>query len=228
MTGTPEPEVFTKAFKIRGNIVVGCVTALAFFGPIVLGIGGAVALKGTLGDGGAAIAGLGGFALAVAGFIVASQKAVLIGNQGLRRDLAAALQRRFGRNPVDGTASFVGWSPGRGLNTKDGDTDHDVGFLTLTPEALNFLGDTVGFEVQRQQVRWVGPAQQGVPFLMDFGLRIAVYWVDAWGNENAFTFERREGRSRRQVRRRNRELAEILQLWHQYGTVADPAGQVRA
>jgi len=228
MTAVHEPEVFTKAFKIKGNIVSALLQLGAFFGP--LGLGGLAAWAADRAGAKGLSVGLmlGGLGLAIVLSIVATLFVVGVFNSGLRRDLAAALARRFGRNPDDGSAYFVGWSPGRGLNTKEGDTDHDVGFLTLTPETLSFMGDSVGFELSRQQVHWIGPAQQGVPLLFDFGLRIAVYWLDPYGQENAFTLERREGRGRLQIRARNHELVEILRQWHQYGTVPGQQPQAAA
>jgi len=219
MTGTHEPEVFTKAFKVKGNIVVAILHLGAFFGPLALGglAGWAAERAGAKGLGVGLM--VGGLGLAIVLSIVATLTVFGVFNSALRRDLAAALARRFGRNPDDGSAYFVGWSPGRGLNPKEGETDHDVGFLTLAPETLNYLGDSVGFGLSRQQVRWIGPAQQGVPLLFDFGLRILVYWVDPYGQENAFTLERREGRTRFRLRSKNRELIEALRQWHQYGTV---------
>ncbi|MBM3472204.1 MAG: hypothetical protein FJX75_02885 [Armatimonadetes bacterium] len=188
---------------------------VSFFG----GLTAALFIGERHGDAVGAVAALAAIALTIGVQIVAHQKVLLFGNTRLRRRLAEALERRTGHNPDNGRAFFVGWAPGRGVNPKDMETDHDVGFLTLTPERLVFLGDTVHFELHRSQVLSVEAKVQGVPILFDFGYRIIVEWLDAYGGANAFTFERREGRSRRQVRRGTRELCEILQRWQQTGAL---------
>ena len=80
----------------------------------------------------------------------------------------------MGRNPDDGRALFVGWTPGATVMPKDMETDHDVGFLTLTPERLIYLGDTVHFELHRSQVFEVAFRQEGIPFFFDMGKRILI------------------------------------------------------
>ncbi len=216
----PEPEVFTRAFKIKGSIITAGLTFALFVVPFFGGLGIAVLIEKPLGGTAVAVTVLSSIVLAFVGIFVAHQYVFLYGNSGLRRDLAAALVRRTGHNPDDGRSSFVGWSPGRGVNPKDMETDHDIGFLTLTPERMIFLGDTVHFELLRSQLLSVTAATQGIPVLFDFGYRITIEWLDDYGGANVFTFERREGRSRRQVRRGTRQLCEALQQWWQTGTVA--------
>lgn len=218
MTPSPQPEVFTSAFKIRGNILSAGVTLLAAFGPIALGAVGAGVVGKAYGDAYGGLLFLLSFALVFVLLHVCHQKAFMFGNARLRRDLAAALERRLGRNPDDGTAYFVGWAPGRSANPAGGDTDHDVGFLTLKPESMLYIGDTVSFELPRQQVRYIEASQEGVPVLLDMGVRVRVYWWDQNGQENAFTLERREGRNRTVVKRKNKELEGILRQWHQPGS----------
>ena len=215
----PEPEVFTRAFKVKGNLVTAAGTLALFVVPFLGGLGLAYLIGKRFGDVPGAVAVFAAIVLALVLQVVAHQYMFLYGNTGLRRDLAAALERRTGHNPDDGRAAFVGWAPGRSVNPKDMETDHDVGFLTLTPERMIFLGDTVHFELHRSQVLSVKASVQGIPILFDFGYRIAVEWLDDYGGANAFTLERREGRSRRQVRRGTRQLSETLQQWQQTGVV---------
>jgi len=215
----PQPEVFTRGFKIRGNLVTASLTLFLFAVPFFGGIGAAWLIGRRWGDAAGGTAVLGAVLVTIGVTLVANQKVFLYGNAALRRDLAAALERRYGRNPDDGRSWFVGWAPGRGFNPKEMDTDHDIGFLSLTPEEMVYLGDTVHFELWRQQVHSVGAKLDGVPVLVDLAYRICVEWIDAYGQSNAFTLERREGRSRRQVRRNTRQLAEILQQWQQTGAV---------
>jgi len=223
MSGKPQPEVFTQGFKIKGSVINGCLTLLLFFVPFIGGLLAAAYIGETWGDAPGIVAVIMAFVLMGVGLYVGTQKVFLIGNSGLRRDLAAALERRLGTNPDDGTAWFVGWRQGAIVDPIDLDTDADVGFLTLTPEKMTYYGDTVAFELWRQQVYQVTLQQQGVPFIWDLGKRIRVEWVDEYGRANSFTFERREGKSKRDVRRKNRDLTEILQQWHQFGTVPAPA-----
>jgi len=219
MYGQPEPEVFTRAFKIKGNLVTAGLTLAMFVVPFFGGMLGAMAIGKAFGDVPGGIAIFAVFALTIIMVIVAHQKVFLYGNAGLRRDLAAALQRRTGHNPDDGRAHFVGWAPGRSVNPKDMETDHDIGFLVLTPERIVFSGDTVQFELLRSQVLSADAKLQGIPILFDFGYRIVVEWLDDYGAANAFTLERREGRSRRQVRRGTKQLCETLQQWRLTGAV---------
>jgi hypothetical protein len=219
MHDRPEPEVFTQSFKLTGCAITGALTLGLFVVPFVGGLIAALFIGRRYGDAAGAVAGLAALALTIGVQIVANQKVFLFGNARLRRRLAEALERRTGYNPDDGRAFFVGWAPGRSVNPKDMETDHDVGFLTLTPERMVFLGDTVHFELHRSQVLSVEAKVQGVPVLFDFGYRVTIEWLDAYGGANAFTLERREGRSRRQVRRGTRELCETLQRWHQTGAV---------
>lgn len=223
MNGDQQPEAFTQTFKIKGSIISGCLTLLLFFGPLAGGVVGGALVGEKWGDGAGAIVGFTGLMLGFAGLIIANQKVFLIGNSGLRRDLASALERRLGRNPDDGTAWFVGWRRGAVVDPVELDTDADVGFLALTPEKMTYTGDTVAFELYRQQVYQISLQQQGIPILWDLGKRVRVDWVDPYSRTNSFTFERREGSSKRDVRRKNQELTEILQQWHQSGSVPGQA-----
>lgn len=219
MSGKPQPEVFTQGFKIKGSIINGCLTLLLFFVPFIGGLLGAAYIGETWGDVPGIVAVIIAFVLIGVGLYVGTQKVFLIGNSGLRRDLAAALERRLGTNLDDGTTWFVGWRQGAVVDPTELDTDADIGFLSLTPEKMTYYGDTVAFELWRQQVYQVTLQQQGVPLIWDLGKRIRVEWVDEYGRANSFTFERREGTSKRDVRRKNQELTEILQQWQQHGTV---------
>jgi hypothetical protein len=217
----PEAGVFTRAFKVKGSIITAGLTLGLFIVPFFGGLGAAFLIGRRFGDAAGGIAVVAAIGLTIALHILSNQYVFLFGNAGLRRDLAAAIQRRSGHNPDDGRSCFVGWAPGRGLNPKDMETDHDIGFLTLTPERMVFLGDTVHFELHRSQILSVQASVQGIPILFDFGYRISVEWLDDYGGANAFTLERREGRSRRQVRRGTRQLSESLQQWQQTGVVVD-------
>jgi hypothetical protein len=223
MNGDQHPEVFTQTFKVKGSIISGCLTLFLFFGPLAGGVVGGALVGEKWGDGPGAIVGLTGLVLAFAGLIIGNQKVFLIGNSGLRRDLAAALERRLGRNPDDGATWFVGWRRGAVVDPVELDTDADVGFLALTPEKMTYTGDTVAFELYRQQVYQISLQQQGIPILWDLGKRVRIDWVDPYSRTNSFTFERREGSSKRDVRRKNQELTEILQQWHQFGSVPSHA-----
>jgi len=219
MNDRPQPEVFTRSFKLTGCATTAALSLGLFVVPFFGGLTAAIFIGKRYGDAAGAVAVFAALGLTVALQIVGNQKILLFGNTRLRRGLAAALERRTGYNPDDGRAFFVGWAPGRSVNPKDMETDHDVGFLTLTPERMVFLGDTVHFELHRSQVLSVEAKVQGVPILFDFGYRINLEWLDAYGGANAFTLERREGRSRRQVRRGTRELCETLQQWQPTGVV---------
>jgi hypothetical protein len=223
MSGKPQPEVFTQGFKLKGNIIVGCSTLLLFFVPFVGGLLAAAFVGETYGDAPGIAVVVVALILTGVGLYLGHQKVFLYGNSGLRRDLATAIQRRLGRNPDDGTAWFVGFTQGAAIDPMSLDTDNDIGFLSLEPEKMTYVGDTVAFELWRQQVYEITLQQQGIPIIWDFGKRVRVRWADQYGRANSFTFERREGSSKRDVRRKTKELTEILQQWHQFGTVPSQA-----
>ena len=110
-----QPEVFTKAYKIRGNVVTAAALAALFIVPMAVAIGlGAWAAKAVSEAVGMGIIFAGIFVTAALHFTVGLQRVPMLYNEGLRRDLAAALERRHGRSLDDGASYFVGWSPGSG------------------------------------------------------------------------------------------------------------------
>jgi hypothetical protein len=219
MSGKPQPEVFTQAFKVKGSIVTGCSTLLLFFVPFVGGLLAAAFVGETYGDAPGIAVVVVALILTGFGLYLGHQKVFLYGNAGLRRDLAAVVAQRLGRNPDDGTAWFVGFAQGAAIDPMSLDTDNDIGFLALEPEKMTYVGDTIAFELWRQQVYEISLQRQGVPIIWDFGTRIRIRWADQYGRANTFTFERREGSSKRDVRRKNQELAQVLEQWQQFGTV---------
>jgi len=225
MGGSGEPEVFTRAWKLKGNLLLGGLALAALCQLIVIPIlGQALLNRWGVGPTVALAAFLFGDAMLL--LLVGGQRLPMALDERLRRGVAAALTRRLGHSPDDGNGYFVGWTGGGPTaNLLALDMSDDVGFVKLTPERLVFLGDGVTFELPRQQVQWIGPAEQGVPVIMDFGLRVVVHWVDQLGREQAFTFHRREARWKSQRRRLNEELCEVLRQWHQHGLVPGPTVQ---
>ena len=76
-----------------------------------------------------------------------------------------------------------------------------------------------GFELRRDQVVSVSCKQIGIPLIVGPGMRIRIYWADAYGQTNAFTLSRRVGPTRLARHRKNRALAQSLERWRQDGTV---------
>lgn len=223
MSGKPQPEVFTQGYKLKGSIVTGCSTLLLFLVPFFGGMLTAAYVGDTYGDAPGVAVVIVALILTGLGLYLGHQKVFLYGNSSLRRRLAAALERRLGRNPDDGVAWFVGFAQGATIDPMSLETDHDIGFLSLDPQKMTYVGDTVAFELWRQQIYEISLQRQGIPIIWDFGTRIRIRWADQYGRANAFTFERREGSSKREVRGRNKELTDILQQWHQFGTVPGQA-----
>jgi apolipoprotein N-acyltransferase len=120
MSDQPQPEVFTRAFKVKGSIVTGCLTLLLF----VIPFGGGLALSWWIGkhygEAAGALTFVGVLALWFATNYLAHQTVFLYGNARMRRDLAAAIERRTGHDPDSGRSWFVGWAPGRSLNPQGG------------------------------------------------------------------------------------------------------------
>jgi len=224
MSGTDQPEVFNQAFKLKANLALGCLALAALCMLVAIPVLG-LALEDRWGVGPTVALAAGLFVVAMVLLLGGGQRLPMVFDERLRRDLAAALTRRIGRNPDDGQAYFVGWTPGPTAPAGGLDMSQDVGFLAMTPDRLVFLGDALSFELPRGQVRWIGPAPHGIPIIMDFGLRVVVYWLDPLGQEQAFTFHRREARWKSQVRRLNEELCEALRQWHQHGIVPAAAGR---
>ena len=217
-----EPDVYTRAYRAKANVVGYAVPFVAFFVPPLLAL--LVAKDAPERDPPAwlLVVLLGLVGLCIAGPVTAMQITLPLLHQSLRRRLALALTARLGRNPDDGRAYFVGYSPGGGIPKGGLEADRDVGFLSLTAEELCYVGDAAQFALPRQQVQVVEVARSKP--LSDQGPRVMVTYHDQTYGPSAFVLERREGRTRRAERKRTLELADTLRQWHQYGTVPPPEG----
>lgn len=143
-------------------------------------------------------------------------RVALLGNPSLRRGLA----RRLGELAQ---GEFVGFSPGEGVMSWDGETDQDVGFLQVEGNTLVYRGDRFCFSLRRENVDEMalqgmlgerpgaaGAAGRGVTL---GPVRIALYWHTPGDPSRVFTLASREAGTLAEANRATRALAERLQAW---------------
>lgn len=148
-------------------------------------------------------------AIAVAGFTLGgllpwlSQNLLgLAGNGSLRRRLAAHLD-------VDlPEAHFVGFSPGERLHVWHGETDRDIGFLSVSAEALLYHGDDYSWSLPREAIDHIDltPVEGGLQ-------RIVIRWHVPRETGRALSLESREATSLVRARRATNELYSRLKKW---------------
>lgn len=205
-------QYFTPAFKQRIRVMAAIVTMLAGAAPFVLGL---LALQ-FLGD---HPSGLVPAAVAMAAFVLGgvlpwlTQNVMgLAGNTGLRQRLAA----RLADGPLD-DAIFVGFSPGQDLRVWHGETDRDIGFLRLEPEALVYRGDLFAWALPHEMIDHLDmtPPEGGVS-------RVIVHWHVPREVSRTFSVESREARSLTGARKATRELFARLKEWHRADAARGP------
>ena len=132
----------------------------------------------------------------------------LLGNYALRQRLG----RRAGTDlqaPVEELgAVFVGFSPGEELRIWDGETDRDVGFLSILADTLTYAGDEFKWSLPRAQIDNVA---LGVPVA---GIRrIIVRWHVPRGGPRAFSIVCREANTLQALSVVNARLYRALRDW---------------
>lgn len=131
----------------------------------------------------------------------------LLGNAQLRRELRHRLEA--------GTdAEFVGFSPGQELRSWEGETDQDVGFLSVEGNVLVYRGDRYQWSLPREGIDDIRlmilgeePAQPLAP------VRVAVYWHAQREPGRAFTLGSRGEDALIPANQATRRLAEQLRDW---------------
>jgi hypothetical protein len=144
-------------------------------------------------------------------------RVALLGNAELRREL----RRRLGE---DAEGEFVGFSPGGQIRSWEGETDQDVGFLTVRGEALIFHGDRYAWSLPREgvdDVRLLILGEETAHPLTP--LRVAVYWHGHREPGRILTLASRSEDHLAAANQATRRLAEELLAWWRSGSPEPPA-----
>ena len=95
----------------------------------------------------------------------------------------------------------------------DGDTDWDVGFLSLEPGKMVFFGDQIWFGLRPDQLHWaeLDPPKDGGAFVE---VRLKMGWHDAHtGHSGILSLAIRDFRNRAEARRKLTDLRARLEAW---------------
>lgn len=138
----------------------------------------------------------------------------LLGNRSLRSKLR---QRVISETQCDlEGAQFVGFSPGELLHVWQGDTDRDVGFLSITPSTIIYRGDDFAWTLPRDQIDHIDltPVEAGLQ-------RVLIRWHVPRETGRTFSLESREACSLSSARRATVTLYQRLREWHRAEPAAD-------
>lgn len=201
------PRFFTSEFKQRVRLISAFVTMISGAAPFVVGL----LVMQRLGDDphGPAAAILAAASFVLGGLLpwLSQDLMGLAGNGQLRR----ALSRYFGETEAcDLTrAQFVGFSPGERLHVWQGETNRDIGFLSLSAESLVYRGDEFSWMLPRDLIDHIDltPLEAGLQ-------RILIRWHEPREAGRTFSLESRQSFSVSRARLATRCLFEQLKEWH--------------
>ncbi len=132
----------------------------------------------------------------------------LLGNYALRQRVGGLARADIEAPVEDIGAVFVGFSPGEELRIWDGETDRDVGFLSILADTLTYAGDEFKWALPRAQIDHVA---LGVPVA---GVRrIIVRWHIPRGGPKAFSIVCREANTLQSLSVVNARLYRALRDW---------------
>ncbi|MEI6499508.1 MAG: hypothetical protein WCP21_00615 [Armatimonadota bacterium] len=208
------PQFFTPQFKQRGRLISAAVTMLAGAAPFV---GGLLVMQvfgvdphGPL----PALVAVLSFALGGALPWLSQNLTGLAGNAALR----ARLRRHHASDPTCDLqeALFVGFSPGERLHIWHGETDRDIGFLTLDDDIIIYRGDDFSWSLPRDVIDHIDltPVEAGLQ-------RIIIRWHVPRETGRALSLESREAGSISRARAATNQLYFRLREWEKQ----DPAGR---
>jgi hypothetical protein len=209
------PQFFTSQFKQRVRVTAATLTMIAGAAPFVGGLLVMQALgneaTGVVPATVAALSFLAGGALP---WLVQNLMG-LAGNAGLQRRLREHLHDAAGCD-LTGT-TFVGFSPGERLHIWQGETDRDVGFLSLTENALIYRGDDFSWTLPRDLIDNIDltPSEAGLR-------RILIRWHVPREAGRSLSLESRDACSLTRARRASETLFQRLRDWHR-ATATTPA-----
>lgn len=210
------PQFFTPSFKQRIRVAAAVVTMLTGAAPFVAGL----LLMQVLGD---KPHGVLPAAVAVVSFLLggglpwlAQNVMGLAGNAGLRRRLREHVLAQGGGDLS--AAVFVGFSPGESLHIWQGETDRDIGFLTLGPQALTYYGDDFSWVLPAELVDHIDltPVEAGLQ-------RILIRWHVPREASRTFSLESREASSVSRARLATNALYRRLREWARRAASDGPA-----
>ncbi len=197
--------LFNSRFKRRLRIVVALVLLASAVGPFLVGIGLLTYVLPEPQGPAAIILTMACFLVVLMLLWACHERLPLAGNAALRRHLATRLADEIAEG-----WQFVGFSPGSGLRSWEGETDRDVGFLCLAPGVLVFRGDNFSWVLRREAIDRLEmmPPTGGPP-------RIFVQWHAPAEPGRAFTVASREGGTLRQTAEATHQLYKALEDWVQ-------------
>ena len=205
---TDEPlRYFTLKFKSRNRLAASALLVLAAVAPFGIGLVLiTLALPEPTGPFAAIITALAFMASGLLTWVM-QDRVALLGNGWLRRRVRAAVCAQDATADLEATL-FVGFSPGAEVRSWEGETDLDVGYLRITPEALVFHGDAYTWSLARDRVDNIDltPAQMGPR-------RIVMNWHEAREAARALTLESRDADSLRQTNELTSTLFLTLREW---------------
>lgn len=209
--------VFTSRFKRRNRIIGGLTLTIAGTSPFVIGLVLISYLGPRLPQ--PVAAGIILLAFLLAGLLPwrALDRLALLGNRLLRQQLSEKLLKAADGISSIGEAELVGFSPGEELRSWEGETDHDVGFLSRDAGALIYRGDAYSWTLRREAIDTIEalPAGGGLQ-------RIVVKWHAPREPGRAFTLGSRKAQTLRSANRATVELLHNLQQWK--NATGDAAG----
>ncbi|MEN6644131.1 MAG: hypothetical protein ABFE08_16965 [Armatimonadia bacterium] len=210
-------QYFTAAFKHKIRIAAAGVTMLTGAAPFVAGL---LALE-ALGDTphGPVACGVAAASFILGGFLpwLAQNYMGLAGNATLRRRLRDRLLTDQTCDPSG--ADFVGFAPGERLRVWQGDTDRDIGFLVMNPDALVYYGDEFEWTLPRESVDHIdlAPTEPGLR-------RILIRWHAPREAGRTLSLESRDASSLSRARTATSELHYRLRAWWKHEPLPSSSG----
>lgn len=213
------PQFFTPEFKQRGRVVSAAVTMLAGAAPF---IGGLLVIQ-TLGvePHGPLPALIAVLSFALGGALpwLSQNLTGLAGNGALRERLRRHLSAAVACDLRE--ALFVGFSPGERLHIWHGETDRDIGFLTVADGILIYRGDDFSWSLPCDVIDHIDltPVEAGLQ-------RIIIRWHVPRETGRALSLESREAGSISRARTATNQLYFRLKEWEKQSRVRQPADRV--
>lgn len=210
-------QYFTAAFKHKIRIAAASVTMFTGAAPFVAGL---LVLE-ALGDNphGPLAGGVAAASFILGGFLpwLAQNYMGLAGNSTLRKRLRDRLLADETCDPSG--ADFVGFAPGERLRVWQGDTDRDVGFLLMNPDALVYYGDEFEWTLPRESIDHIdlAPTEPGMR-------RILIRWHAPREAGRTLSLESRDAPCLSRARTATLGLHHRLRAWWKHEPIPPLAG----
>jgi len=199
---------FTGSFKARNRIVASAAIVIASAAPFAIALVVITYFVADPNDWLAGIVTVAAFLAAGGSTWVVQNRFALLGNAWLRGKLQSCHADADPMKNADTQQTFVGFAPGDGIRTWEGETDLDVGFLCVSGDAVVFLGDRFTWSLARDRIDRVDltPAPLGPR-------RIVVHWHAPREPRRSFTLESREANSLKEADARTLDLFKRVRQW---------------